>query len=158
LGDPEMRAVVVNYRDITQRYQTEAALRQERDFAKNLIEAARALVLIVDPDGRIIRFNPYLRQLSGYRLRAVQGREWFDVLLPEPNRPAARAAFRQLLAGQASGGSVGTILTRDGRACTIQWYTRPLAGTESTPRGVLLIGHDITDLVTAQKRALQAER
>ena len=41
--------------DITERKQAEAALKRERDFAERLVETAPAIVLVLDPDGNIIR-------------------------------------------------------------------------------------------------------
>src|SRR2546422_3755089 len=35
-------------------------LQRQRDFAESLIETAQAIVLVLDTEGRIVRFNPYL--------------------------------------------------------------------------------------------------
>ncbi len=45
-------------RDLVQHHATE--LQRQRDFAERLIDTAQAIVLLLDRDGRIIRFNPYM--------------------------------------------------------------------------------------------------
>ena len=40
--------------------QTEAELQKERNFAESLIEAASVIVLVLDLNGRIVRFNKYI--------------------------------------------------------------------------------------------------
>ena len=55
-------------RDITEREETEEALRRERDFAERLLDTAQVIVLVLDPGGRIVRLNRYMEQISGYSL------------------------------------------------------------------------------------------
>ena len=43
-------------------------LRRDRDFVEGLLETAQAIVLVLDTEGRIVRFNPYMEEISGYRL------------------------------------------------------------------------------------------
>ena len=69
-------------RDITERKQAAEALRRERDLATGIIETAQAIILLLDTEGRILRFNTYMETLSGYTLAEVQGKDWFDIFLP----------------------------------------------------------------------------
>ncbi|MBU0718243.1 MAG: PAS domain S-box protein, partial [Planctomycetes bacterium] len=82
-------------RNVTKRKRTEEALRRERDFAESLIETAQTIVLVLDTDGRIVKFNRYLEELSGYRLDEVQGKDWFTTFLPESDWNSIRDLFRQ---------------------------------------------------------------
>ena len=75
------------------RKQAEALLRQERDFAESLIETIRAIVLVLDTEGRIVRFNSFLEKISGYQLEEVKGKLWFDVFIPDRERERLRALF-----------------------------------------------------------------
>ena len=79
--------------DVTNRIQAEEALRQERNFAESLIETAQAIVLVLDCGGRIVRFNPFMEELSGYTLNEAAGKDWFELFVPEASRDEARAAL-----------------------------------------------------------------
>jgi len=134
---------------------SEEALRKERDFVDSLIKTAQAIVLVVDPQGKIIRFNPYLEQLSGRRLEEVRGQDWITTFLPARERSQFSQVFAKSLAG-AAGDLVNSapLLTRDGREREIEWYNRPLMDARGNLTGLLAIGHDIT----ARQRAEMAVR
>ncbi|MDR3639043.1 MAG: PAS domain S-box protein, partial [Isosphaeraceae bacterium] len=85
--------------DITVTKQAEDLLRRERDFARGLIEGAPAVVLLLDADRRIVRFNRYAEDLSGYRAEEVLGRDFLTTLLPERERARIEEVFRAMLSG-----------------------------------------------------------
>ena len=144
--------------DITARRQAEAALREQRDFAESLVETAQAVVLVLDLEGRILRFNRYLEELAGYRLEEVEGKDWFRHFLPPQEQVADPPPLPEHLGRRRH--HAGHQLHPD--------PGRPAAGNRVVQQGphdaqgyllgVLAIGHDITDLREAQRRALQSER
>ncbi|MGH7820578.1 MAG: PAS domain-containing protein, partial [Candidatus Binatia bacterium] len=69
-------------RDVSERRGMEEALRRERDFAERLIETAQGIVLVLDTEGRIVRYNPYMEALTGVPLAEVRGKDWFSTFLP----------------------------------------------------------------------------
>ncbi len=145
-------------RDITARRRTAEELRRERDFAESLIQTAQTIVLVLDPEGRIVRFNPYMERLSGYRLEEVQGRDWFQTFLP--GRDAAR--IRRLFVGAVGEleirGNINAIVTKDGHEREIAWWAKTLKDEGGRVTGLLSVGQDVTDLREAQGKLLQAER
>ncbi len=144
--------------DVTERVQAVEALRQERDFADSLIETAPAIILVLDPHGRVVRFNPYLGELTGYPQDEVQGQDWFTMFLPKRDRERLRGVFHQVLAEGHLRGFINQIITKDGRERDIEWSAKVLRDESGDIQGLLAIGHDITDLKQAQERVLQAER
>jgi PAS domain S-box-containing protein len=144
--------------DVTERVRAVEALRRERDFANSLIETAPSIVLVLDPRGRVVRFNPFLGELTGYRREELQDQDWFTMVLPERDRDRIRAVFHQVLAEGHIRGFINQIVTKDGRERDIEWSAKTLTDEHGTVQGLLALGHDITDLKQAQERALQAER
>jgi PAS domain S-box-containing protein len=142
--------------DITDRKLAEEALVQEKNFVESLIEQAQAIVLLLDPQGRIVRFNPYLENLTGLHLKDTQGQDWLEAFVHESDRDRTRRAFEVALA-RGEGGAVASFLADD-REREIKWSSKTLRDAEGRPLGALLIGHDVTDLNEAQRKALQAER
>jgi PAS domain S-box-containing protein len=130
---------------IAERIEAEQGLRRERDFAESLIETAPAIVLVLDPDGRIVRINPYMEEISGYRLADVQGKDWFDTFLPKRSRQRMRSSFLKSLGKRQRQGSVSPVIMKDGRQREIEWYDKTLEDAEGNALGLLAIGQDITD-------------
>lgn len=129
---------------LAERRRVEDALQIERDFAESLIETAQAIVLVVDPEGRIVRFNPYLEEISGYNLKEVQGKDWISTLLPQRDRERVREEFPSALGGIQTRGNVNAIVTKDGRELLTEWYDKTLKDAEGNVVGLLSIGQDIT--------------
>ena len=78
----------------------EAALHQEKEFSDRLIEKAQAIVLVLDTRGRIVRFNHYTEQLTGFRLEDVEGQDWFATCLPAGERDRELSGWYCLNNGQ----------------------------------------------------------
>jgi PAS domain S-box-containing protein len=151
-------------RDISLAMQAERALRNERDFAENLLDTAQAIVLVLDGGGLIVRANRFLLQVTGHDEGDLLGRPWMTLLPPEEQEEARKVVLRALARGQACR-YTGGLLTRAGLRRAIAWAAKALApilwdvaGAPGPPNAVLLVGHDITDLQEAQRQALQAER
>ncbi len=131
---------------------TEEAVRKERDFADSLIETAQVIVLVLDPQGRIVRFNPYLEGVLGYRLEELKGREWIAGFVPEHERERL-SGLLSISGGQVkSAAHVSPITTRDGGARLIAWSNTTLTGPDGAVAYVISTGIDITDQRAAADR------
>ena len=70
--------------DITDLKRTEASLQEERNVVSAILDTVGALVVVLDPEGRIIRFNRACELTTGYSLEEVRGKHIWDLfLLPE---------------------------------------------------------------------------
>ena len=127
-------------------------LRTEKEFAESLIETAQAIVLLLDADGKVIRFNRYMEELSGYSLADVAGRDWFQTFLPEADREWVSGVFEGVLCGEHAEGVVHPLRPRSGEARVIEWYGRALRDSDEQLVGVLAVGHDITERVQIEAK------
>ena len=149
--------------EITERKHAETALRRERDFAEGLIDTAQVVVLVLNTAGKVVWVNRFLERISGYRPDEARGLDWFAHFVPPRDQDRAREAFRNAALGQEGCQVVHAIRTRDGGEREVEWAHRILDGgtrDDDDPKQgqVLAIGHDITALKEAQRRAVQAER
>ena len=119
--------------------------RQQRDFAESLVNTAQVIVLVLDPQGRIIRFNPYMEEISGYRLEEVQGKDWFATFLPERDRDRIWQLFLKAISDIQTKGNINPIVTKDGGEREVEWYDKTLKDAEGQTIGLLSIGQDITE-------------
>ncbi len=132
-------------RDISDRKRAEEALRSEKDFAERLIKTAQIIVLTLDPQGRIMHFNPYFEEISGYKLAEVQGKDWFSIFLPKRNQKRTHRLFLNAISDIQTRGNVDQIVTKDGRKRMIEWYDKTLKDAQGRVIGLLATGQDITE-------------
>src|SRR5271154_983151 len=67
--------------DITELKRTEEALQEERNVVSAILHTVGALVVVLDPQGRIVRFNRACEQLSGYSFAEVSGQKIWDLFM-----------------------------------------------------------------------------
>lgn len=72
---------------------SENPLKEDQHFIDAVLNTAPVIILILDANGGIVRFNRYMETLLGYVLEEVKGKSWFDVLLPEQTRNEMRNAL-----------------------------------------------------------------
>ncbi|WP_422926297.1 PAS domain S-box protein [Singulisphaera sp. PoT] len=144
--------------DLSEIKRADREVRRERDFIEGLIEAAPAMVLVLDPAGRIRRSNRFAEDLCGYPAGSLSNRDFFETLLPAREKASLREAFVHSNGDTLATGTSNTIITRGGQEREVRWSHRILKDAESKVTGILAIGQDITDLREAQERALRAER
>ncbi len=70
-------------RDITQRKQTEEALRQSEERFRSLIENALDIITILAPDGTILYENPSVEKVLGYSPQELIGQNFFAYIHPD---------------------------------------------------------------------------
>jgi len=137
--------------DITTRKQAEEALHKERDFAESLINTAQTIILVLDTEGRIVRFNPYMEEISGYSLEEVKGKDWFSTFLPKQDATNIKKLFSKAVSKIQTSGNVNPIMTKDGRKLEIEWHDKTLKDAKGNTVGLLAIGQDITARMKAEE-------
>jgi PAS domain S-box-containing protein len=133
------------------------ALASERDFSQSIIETAPTIILVLDPDGRVMRFNRFGQQLTEYTEEELRGREWASLLAAETHRDAVREDIRCVLAEDPIRNSENPIVSKTGREILVSWNVSPLHGPDGRPMGVLAVGEDITQRRLAERALRESE-
>ena len=127
----------------------------QESFANAVIENAGALVVVLDHEGRIVRFNRACEQLSGYTFDEVCGKYPWDMLLPEEDAALIRAqAFETLVNDPTLDGGHYTNywVDKNGERYLIEWSNTLIHDADSKMQYMVSLGRDVTE----QKRTLQA--
>jgi PAS domain S-box-containing protein len=138
--------------DITDLKQTEEALQKERNVVSAILDTVGALVVVLDPEGRIIRFNRTCEQMTGYSFAEVQGKFiWNLFLLPE-DVERFKASLQTMRADQRPQEYESCWVSRDGRHRMIAWSTTMLPGASEAASFVIASGIDITERKRAEAK------
>ena len=139
-------------RDITESKQAEKALRVRQEFSESILNTAQAIILVLDIQGRIVQFNHYMEEVSGYTLSEVKGKDWFRTFLPEEDHLRIRALFQKSIGDIKTKGNVNTIIMKNGNERQIEWYDNTLRDSDGNVTGLLSIGQDITERKQAENK------
>ncbi len=126
------------------RQRSETALKREKAFVDRLVDTARTVILLLDSEGRIVRFNRYFEEISGYSLEEARGKDWVEHFLPEGNRPPTRELFRRAVSDIRTAGNIDPIVTKDGEERLIEWYDTTIKTDDGELVGLLCVGQDVT--------------
>lgn len=140
-----------SFRRISRRLQQSIAeLQAERNFVSAVLETAGALVVVLDQEGRIIRFNRACEETTGYRFAEVQGVPFWDLfLVPEEIEPV-KAVFEALKSGNFPSEFESYWQTKDGRRRLIAWSNTVLRPGDRAPQYIIGSGIDITERKQAE--------
>jgi len=135
---------------------SEQALKKERDFMAGVADTVGALVVVLDREGRIVRFNRQCEQTTGYASEEVEGRPfWEPFLIPEEVEPV-KAVFAQLTAGDFPSQHENYWLTKAGGRRLIAWSNTALVDAAGNVEHVIATGIDVTEHRAADEALRQA--
>jgi PAS domain S-box-containing protein len=147
-GEP---VIVSGSYDVTHRKQMEEALEKERNFVSAVLDTAAALVVVLDPEGRVVRFNRACERVTGYTFDEVRGKAFPETFLLPEERAEVERDFRRLLEGEPRLQRRNYWITRSGERRLIEWSNAVLTGADGRVEYVVSTGIDITE----RYRALQ---
>ncbi len=137
-------------REILARKRTEETLEQERDFTAAILDTVGALAVVLDTEGRIVRFNRTCEQVTGYSFEEIRNKPFWNIFLVEEEIEPIKAIFQDLQAGYFPNTHENYWLTQSGERRLIAWSNTALTTTEGTVEYVISTGIDITSRQQAE--------
>jgi PAS domain S-box-containing protein len=113
--------------------------------------------LVLDVEGRIVRYNRHMEEITGVPFEEARAKDWFTTFIPEQERRDTQSLFASARGGAEVLGHVNPIRTATGELREILWYATRLLDREQQVVGVVSIGHDITEQRIAQRRLIELE-
>lgn len=145
-------------REMTLRKMSEGELRRERDFISAVLDTAGVLIVVLNCEGKIVRFNRECEEVTGYGFEAVYGNYFWDIFLVESETAAVKKIFFDLCQGEFPKQHENFWKTKDGALRLIQWSNTVLRGHNDTVKYVISTGIDITEQKQAQEALLKVNK
>jgi PAS domain S-box-containing protein len=125
----------------------EEALIEERDRAKNYLDIAGVIIVIIDSDQKVRLINKKGCGILGYEEKEIVGENWFDTFIPKRKRDEVKTAFKKLMDGEIKPVEYfeNPILTKDKEERIIAWHNIFLRDEDSKIIATLSSGEDITE-------------
>ncbi len=132
-------------RDISATVEAQRRLADQERFINAVLDVAGALVLVLDAQGRVVRFNGACERLTGYSSAEVVGRKIWDVVIPPTEFDEVRGVVADLQAGAFPNSHENHWVTRAGALRLIAWENTCLTDDQGAVTHVIATGIDITE-------------
>ena len=130
-----------------------AQLQQERNFNNAILDTVASLILVVDTEGRMVRYNRACETVTGYNFDEFVGsRAWWNLVPEEERERVGRVAVR-LMAGEKQVESENHWLTREGSRRLLRWQNTVLKDAAGRIQFLVGSGLDITEQREAEDEA-----
>ena len=123
-------------------------LQRSQLLANSVIDNAGALVMVMDANGNIVRFNQACETVTGYTFAEINGKHpWDTVIPPEVAETVRTFAFEalknnpQALAGRYT----NDWIHKNGARTLIDWYNTVLCDADGRMEFMISIGADVSE-------------
>ena len=115
------------------------------------------MIIGLDATGQVTVFNQIAREITGYTMEELEGKNWFTVIVPKELFPSVWDEFNRLNAGGIPGTFENRILTKAGQERMISWKNSTIRDGDKIT-GTISFGIDITDIKKAQESLIKSEK
>lgn len=151
LADPHVQAVVINYRDVTERHLAELALQESEERFRQIAENVQEVFYVSEEQGRqLIYLSPAIENVWGRSASELIGEpDLFNDSIVPADRPKVAAAISRQARGMATEEEY-TIVRPDGGERLIRDRAFPVPSSGGAR--VIGIAEDVTERRSAEKR------
>jgi PAS domain S-box-containing protein len=137
--------------DITERKKAEDAFGRESAFNSAMLDTVRAAIFVVDEERKIVRFNRYCEEITGYRFEEVEGRHAWDLFV----LPEERELLRSAVSGLMETGKIDYFenhwRSRTGDVRRLAWSSTLIQSPDGDGILSLSVGLDVTEMRRAEE-------
>ncbi|MFQ5571965.1 MAG: PAS domain S-box protein [Rhodothermales bacterium] len=140
-----------------ERYSSEEKLLRERNFVSAILDTAGALVVVLDAEGDIVRFNRACEEMTGYAFEEVADKKIWDLFLVPEEIDEVRAVIERLHGGELRNEYEGCWVTKQGECRVIAWSNTVLFNDAGLVEYIIATGIDITERKQAEQALQESE-
>lgn len=133
---------------ISKLQETTFRIQEEKNFADNVINTAEALIIGLDPAGKVTLFNHYAEESVGWEEDEIKGKDFFEQFIPAQEQVILKQLFNGMMDGSIEfADEVETqMIIRSGEHINIVWHTTVVHDSRTRrPIMFLATGLDITE-------------
>jgi two-component system, cell cycle sensor histidine kinase and response regulator CckA len=140
-----------------ERKRDDQILSEQPDFTEAILEMTGSLIIVLDGEGRIRRFNQACQQLTGYTLEEVQERRFWELFTLPEEVDRYQSVFAHPGSTSFSSTHESLWVTKDGRKRLIAWSNSPLMNNRGEAEYIIVTGIDVTEQREAEAALRRSE-
>jgi len=155
-GPADKRFSVI-VRDRSERNRAEEEIDGQRRFASSLLDNLPSLLVVVDRDGRLVRFNRTCEELTQFSEGEIRGQYLWQAVAAPAEMERAEQQLLEILSGEFPVESRSSWYLRDSSTRTIAWTHNALRDEYGRLTHVVSTGMDVTNTMQLEDRRREAE-
>jgi len=155
LDDPDVRGIIVNSRDVTDRVSAERALHDSERLYRTIVETAEEGIWMIDAAGITTFVNGRMAEMLGTTTEAAVGRDMWD-FIDDDDRRTAEQNLERRRAGIAERHDF-KFRRSDGTTFWTMLSASPMTDDDGAYRGAIALVTDISDRRRAEAELRTAE-
>lgn len=145
-------------RDVTDKLAVEETLKYFQKYSTNLIENANSLIIAVDNEGRIMTFNKYASELTGYSESEVFGKHYSEYFSSRSLK-SINSFFETLKRKKSQIREFELVLkSKENKPILVSFNGTNIIDEYGNSMGILIIGSDITEKKHIEKEIRRRNR
>ena len=142
-------------RQVSKLAQAESALTQQLALSTAILDTCGALIVVLDHNGLVVRFNPACESATGHNADDMLGHPIWDRLIFEEDVESCQQMLARLRAGQFPFQHVGRLKTRAAEERWISWSNTAIQNPSGRVEYIILTGIDLTDRKLLEKQSIR---
>lgn len=142
--------------NVEQQRQIRLLLNQEQSFGNSILNATNALIVVMDPQGHIVRFNKACERITGYRAEEVREQVLWEMLIVSEERQRVQRIY-QNLSHQNLNNIQYHLRDNQGQLHLISWSLSVMQGLQEDTLYIVSTGIDMTERLAAQQALQESE-
>lgn len=133
--------------EINERIKSEEELRKQESLNTTVLEGTANVVVIIDIDGLIVKFNHAAEKATGFSRDELLGKPVWDFVIPADDQESVKSVFENLKNGkqEIAANYENNWLTKNGECRLFEWHNDVLRNEKNEVTHIVAIGYDITD-------------
>jgi PAS domain S-box-containing protein len=142
-GQFDGKTLVRSLRYALTRHQAEQTLKQERDLAEVIFQAIGSAVMVLDPQGHILRFNRVWEETTGYTAEDLWDQYFWALLFPPEDQESMKKLFEEVRGQARSKVFITSWNTKSGQPLLMRWSGATLIDNRGQILFVVIVGDEI---------------
>lgn len=131
-------------------------LENERYFSNRILDRATALILVLDRNGKIVRFNPACEKITGFSFDDLCGQPIWEWLIPPEQLEEVKQVFIDLGAEGQDSSYENHLMKKDGGRVLVAWNNSTIRNETGEVQYVVSIGTDMSEREVARRELVLA--
>jgi PAS domain S-box-containing protein len=129
-----------------------------RLLLEKILATTPALIVVLDREGRFIKFNQACVQLTGFEPGEVVGRPFWETVIPPEERDKLRQSFSRLITTLTPRPHENDWIDKQGRRHTVLWSNAVVKGAVDADTLIIATGIDVSESRRLQSELIHAQR